>query len=117
MKQLVFIAAVLTFCIYSSYSITIADVYKVTNKSGMVVTGVRISPHDANTWGFNLNVTGNVPANSSFEFTQKVDNANCIYDIRYKCEDGKYYYIQDVDLCNSKNIILPIPEDLNKAEK
>lgn len=118
MKLLIFTAvAILTFCINSSYSISPAEKYKVTNKSGMVVTGVRISPNDANNWGFNLNVTGNVPAGMSFDFTQKVDNANCIYDIRYKCEDGKYYYIQDVDLCSSKTIILPSPTELEKSEE
>ncbi len=110
MKQLIFTAvAFLTLCIFNSSVYTQASLYKVTNSSGMVVTGVRISPNDANTWGFNLNVTGNVAVNKSFEFTQKVDSANCIYDIRYRSEDGKYYYIQDVDLCNTKTIILPNP--------
>lgn len=118
MKQLIFAAvAFLTLCIFSSSANSQTNVYKVTNSSGMIVTGVRISPNDAHTWGFNLNITGNVGVNQSFEFTQKVDSANCIYDIRYRGEDDKYYYVQDVDLCNSKTIILPIPSDINKMEK
>ncbi len=117
MKQLIFTAvALLTLCIFSSSSNSQVERYKVTNNSGMIVTGVRISPNDANTWGFNLNVMGNVAVNKSFEFTLKVDKANCIYDIRYRGEDGKYYFIQDFDMCNSKTIILPVPSDMNKME-
>ena len=118
MKQLIFTAvAFLTLCIFNSASYSQAQVYKVTNNSGMILTGVRVSPNDANNWGFNLNISGNVGINQSFEFTQKIDTANCIYDIRYRGEDDKYYYVQDVDLCNSKTIILPSPADLEKTEE
>lgn len=91
--------------------------YSVTNNSGMIVTGVNLSPNDANTWGLNLNIAGNIAADKSFEFTQPVDKTSCIYDVRYMGEDGKYYYVQDVDLCNSKTIILPAPADMNKTDK
>ena len=118
MKQLIRSAsALLLLLIFSSSAHSQSEVYKVTNKTGMILTGVRISPNDANSWGFNLNIMGNVGVNNSFEFTQKVDSASCIYDIRYRGEDDKYYYVQDVDLCNSKTIILPSPEELKKAEE
>ncbi|MBN8586427.1 MAG: hypothetical protein J0M37_15155 [Ignavibacteria bacterium] len=113
MKQMIFAAAsLLTLCIFSSSSYSQNLVYKVTNNSGMILKGVRVSPNDANNWGFNLNISGKVGINQSFEFTQKVDSTNCIYDIRYRGEDDKYYYMQDVDLCNSKTIILLPPTEL-----
>jgi len=118
MKQLIFSAvALVTLCIFSSSSYSQNQVYKITNNSGMILTGVRISPYDANAWGFNLNISGNVGINQSFEFTQKVDSSNCIYDIRFRGEDDKYHYLKSVDLCASKTIILPSPADLEKNEE
>lgn len=110
MKKLIFAAvALLTLCLINSAPLAQVTTYSVTNSSGMVISGVYLSPNDANLWGTNLNTSGNIAVERSFEFTQAIDPKNCIYDIRYIGEDGKYYYIQDVDLCNSKTIILPNP--------
>lgn len=110
MKKLIFAASVLiALCLFTEVSISQITTYSVTNSSGMIITGVSISPNDANTWGLNLNTAGSIDVNKSFEFTQTTDKTNCIYDIRYQGEDGKYYYIQDVDLCNSDKITLPNP--------
>ncbi len=120
MKRLIFMAsALIALCLFTTLSNAQITTYSVINSSGMVVTGVSISPNDANTWGLNLNTTGNVAVDKSFEFTQTVDKTSCIYDVRYQGEDGKYYYVQDIDLCNSKTILLPNPvkDDMNKMEK
>jgi len=110
MNKFIFAASVLiALCLFTTASNAQVTTYSVTNSSGMVVTGVSLSPNDANTWGLDLNVGGNVAADKSFEFSQPVDKTNCIYDVRYKGEDGKYYYVQDVDLCASKIITLPNP--------
>ncbi|NOS86074.1 MAG: hypothetical protein HOP31_13105 [Ignavibacteria bacterium] len=110
-------AALFVLCLFTVSSNAQITTYSVTNSSGMVVTGVSLSPNDANTWGLSLNAAGSVAVDKSFEFTQPVDKTSCIYDIRYTGEDGKYYYVQDVDLCNSKTIILPAPADMNKTDK
>jgi hypothetical protein len=118
MNKFIFAASVLfALCLFTASSNAQMTTYSVTNSSGMIVTGVSLSPNDANTWGLNLNTTGNIAVDKSFEFTQSVDSKNCIYDIRYMGEDGKYYYVQNVDLCNSKTIILPAPADMKKMEK
>lgn len=110
MKRLIFAATtLLALCLFTEVSNSQITTYSVTNSSGMIVTGVSLSPNDANNWGLNLNTAGNIDVDKSFEFTQTTDKAFCIYDIRYQAEDGKYYYIQDVDLCNSKTITLPNP--------
>lgn len=107
MKQIILSAAVLfTLCLFTTASYSQVNTYTVTNSSDMVVTGVSLSPNDANNWGLNLNTTGNVAANGTFEFSQSIDPANCVYDVRYMAEDGKYYYLQDVDLCTTKTIML-----------
>lgn len=120
MNKFIFAASVLiALCLFTAASNAQITTYSVTNSSGMVVTGVSISPNDANTWGLNLNTTGSVAVDKSFEFTQPVDKTNCIYDIRYQGEDGKYYYVQDVDLCKSTTITLPNPaqDDRGKMNK
>jgi hypothetical protein len=91
--------------------------YTITNGSNMVVTGFSISPNDANKWSDNLNTTGNITANSSFQFTQPVDRANCLYDIRYMTEDGTYYYIQDVDMCTSTSLSLTAADSKDEQRK
>lgn len=119
MNKLIFAAAVLTvLCLFNSVSYSQVTTYSVTNSSGMVITGVSISPNDANTWGLNLNTTGSVAVDRSFDFMHTVDKTNCIYDIRYQGEDGNYYFVENVDLCNTKTIILPSPvKDLNKMDQ
>ena len=118
-KHILAAFALLALCIFTNISSAQITTYSFTNSSGMVITGVSISPNDANTWGLNLNTTGNVAVDKSFEFTQPVDKTNCIYDIRYQGEDGKYYYVQDVDLCKSTTITLPnaAQDDRGKMNK
>ncbi len=108
------LAALLTI---SSATTAQNQTYTITNGSNMVVTGFSISPNDANKWSDNLNTTGNITANSSFQFTQPVDRANCLYDVRYMTEDGTYYYIQDVDLCTSTTLSLSATDSKEEMRK
>lgn len=118
MKHLILSAAVLfALCFFTASSNSQVNTYTVTNSSGMVVTGVSLSPNDANNWGLSLNSTGNVAANGTFTFSQSIDPANCIYDVRYMSEDGTYYYVQDVDLCTTKSITLVSNTDSKKDMK
>jgi hypothetical protein len=110
MKQLILSAAVLfTLCLFTASTSSQVNTYTVTNSSGMVVTGVSLSPNDANNWGLNLNSTGNITSNGTFTFSQSIDPANCLYDVRYMGEDGTYYYVQDVNMCTTKSLTLPAP--------
>lgn len=118
MKQLILSAAVLlTLCFFTASSNSQVNTYTVTNSSGMVVTGVSLSPNDANNWGLSLNSAGNIASNGTFTFSQSVDPANCLYDIRYMGEDGTYYYVQDVDLCTTKTITLVSAPNNDKKMK
>ncbi|HRE10714.1 MAG TPA: hypothetical protein PK605_14900 [Ignavibacteria bacterium] len=119
MKTFIFAASVLfALCLFTTTSSAQVTTYSVTNNSGMVITGVSISPNDANNWGTNLNTTGNVAIDRSFEFTQPLDQTNCVYDVRYQAEDGTYYYVQDVDLCTGTTITLtnPAQDDRGKMK-
>jgi hypothetical protein len=116
MKKLIFPAVVLiALCFFNTAAnAQLTQTYVVTNNSGMVVTGVSLSPNDANNWGLNLNASGNILMDKTFEFKQAVDKNNCVYDIRYTGEDGKYYYVQDVNLCTTTNIVLTKPDTKNE---
>lgn len=117
MKKFIFPAVVLAaLCLFSVSAGAQTQTYTVTNSSGMVITGVSISPNDANLYGLDLNTTGSLALDKSFEFTRPVDKSSCVYDVRYMGEDGKYYYVQDVDLCNSTTLTLPKPGDMKHDE-
>lgn len=118
MKQIIFAATVLfALCLFSTSSFSQITTYTVTNNTGMVLTGVSLSPNDLNTWGTALNTTGNVALNGTFSFNQLADRNNCTYDLRYQAEDGTYYYVQDVDLCNSTTITLSAPVKRDDMDK
>lgn len=110
----IMLAALLTV---SSATMAQSQTYTITNGSNMVVTGFSISPNDANKWSDNLNTTGNITSNGSFQFTQPVDRSNCLYDIRYMTEDGTYYYIQDVDMCTSTTLSLTAADSKDEQRK
>jgi hypothetical protein len=108
LKKIIFPAIVLAaLCLFNAGITAQTQTYTVTNSSGMVITGLSLSPNDLNTWGENMNTTGgSIAADKSFQFTRPVDRSNCIYDVRYQVEDGTYYYVQNVDLCTSTNVML-----------
>ena len=117
MKKFIFLASALfAMCLFTTATSAQVNTYSVTNSSGMVITGVSISPNDANKWGTNLNTTGNVAIDRSFEFTQPLDNTNCVYDVRYQAEDGTYYYVQDVDMCAGTSITLTNPAQHDRGK-
>ena len=92
--------------------------YSVSNQTGLTITAVTISPVDANKWSTNLYSKEKLMNNESFEFKQAVDQANCLYDIKFNTEDGKEQIIRSVDLCKSTSISLAVPEKTDqKMEK
>ena len=99
----IMLAALLTI---SSATMAQNQTYTITNASSMTVTGFSISPSGANTWSDNLNTTGNIAMNNSFQYNHPVDRSNCLHDVRYMTEDGTYYYIQNVDMCTSTSLSL-----------
>jgi hypothetical protein len=112
MKHFIFAAVVLTaLCLFTS-STNSQQTYTVTNSSGMVITGVSLSPRGADTWGSNVNTTGSIMSDQSFQFVHTTDKSNCLYDIRYSSEDGTFYYVRDVDLCNTTTVSLTRPDNL-----
>jgi len=118
MRKTLFISAVLliTF-MFSSDLFAQRKTIKITNNSGMALTGVRVSPADEFQWGFNLLVMGNLANNGSVEFRRKVEEEKCLYDISYKGTDDKEYFVKGVDFCTLTTVILPVPEVGSESEE
>ena len=121
MNKLIFRASLLiAMCLFSASVYSQATIIGLTNSSGMVITSVNLAPAGTNTWGMNINTAGNIAVDRSIEFTQSIEKSSCVYDVRYTGEDGKYYYVQNVDLCKSNAIVLPNPVtniDKTKTDK
>jgi hypothetical protein len=95
----------------------ITQTITVSNKSGMAVTSVFISPAGSNNWGSNISAKAKITNNETFEFKQIVDKANCNYDVKYTGDDGKEYIVNNVDLCSGINITLQNSADIQKTGK
>lgn len=83
--------------------------YTVINNTDMVISGVSLAPSGTNQWGESLAMSGNIAVGKSFEFSQSFDSKNCNHDIRFMGSDGmngKYYYMQNLNLCTTTTISL-----------
>jgi hypothetical protein len=118
MKKTIFISAALFLLMVINQSANAqSKSLTVKNSSGMIVTGVRISPADEFQWGFNLLVTGNLANNGSIKFNETVNPEKCLYDLSYKGNDDKEYFVKGVDLCTTASIELPVPEVGSETEE
>ncbi len=120
MKHIRFWAALLfigLLFIAGTATAQLTQTYMVTNQTGMTITTVSISQNEANKWSTNLLTKDKVLNSESFEFKQSVDKANCVYDIKFMADNGKEYYMQDVNLCNVSTISLVSPDKDQKMDK
>ncbi len=89
----------------------VSKTFRVTNKTGIALTSVRISSANANEWGLELNTMEKFANNTSFDFGHKVDTARCMFDIKFTAEGGTEYFMEDVNFCTAKDIQLIIAEE------
>ncbi len=90
--------------------------FTITNKTGITVTSVYISPAGKNVWGANLYPKRKLENNASFDFSQLVDNNSCSYDVKFRGIDGKDYYDRNVNLCSATGISLLKNDDAMHAK-
>ncbi len=112
MKRVLFLViSSILFLSISTYS-QIDKKIKVTNKSGQIVTSVRLSSNNEYNWSLAVNTMEKVPINQSFDFTWRVaDTSKCIYDLKFTTDAGTDYIMEDLMLCDKTSVIeLMIPE-------
>lgn len=102
------------FCISVSSNSQITQIYTVTNNSGIDLKGFSISPAGTNSWTKNLAYGTSVKKNEIVRFSAKVSKNSCLYDLRYKDEDGIYHYMEGIDLCANTSVSLVSPDNLTK---
>lgn len=118
MKLKLFLAvfALAFFFLSSSVNAQVERKIKLTNKTGIALSSVRISTHESFRWGMDLNTMSTFPINGTIEFRQKVDTNLCAYDIKFADAGGKEYVMQSVDLCKEATVQLMIPEEKSEEK-
>ena len=88
--------------------------YTVINKSGLSVTSIYLRESGAAKWGDNIYTEDNkLKNNSGFQFTQETSSASCSYDVKFVCDNGKEYVLQNLDLCKIAGITLKTDAQTN----
>jgi hypothetical protein len=80
--------------------------FTITNNTGMILIDVFISPDNTNEWGNDVIPKDLILDGETFIFKFSVDEQHCVWDIMFTADNGIKYYMQDVNLCNTINIIL-----------
>jgi len=118
MKLVLFLAiSFILFFNISAFSQTDRKV-KITNKSGEVVTSVRLSSNDQYNWSLSVNTMDKVANNQSFDFVWRInDTSKCIYDLKFTIEAGTDYIIEDIKLCDKNPLIELLKPEQKEPEK
>ncbi len=103
--KVIFFAAIAGALLYSSaYSQNIKDV-KFINKTGMTVTKVFMSPHQANKWSANLLTAGRIASNDAYQVELPARSPNCSWDFKVYDDRNKEYHIDNVNICQMLSVV------------
>ncbi|HRE40942.1 MAG TPA: hypothetical protein PLG90_06380 [Ignavibacteria bacterium] len=81
--------------------------FSITNKTGMTLIDVFISPNESNDWGEDVIPTDMIADGETFNFTfTDVSPDKCMWDIKFNAEDGVEYFMKGVNLCEISTITL-----------
>ncbi len=81
----------------------------VTNKTGMGISAVYISPAGQDSWRLIRSTWNGIYKDETFDFRQSIHKAYCSYDLKFRCDDGKYYYMKNLDMCLDSSFMLTLP--------
>ena len=82
----------------------------VTNKTGMAVSSVYISASGQDSWHMIRSTRNGITKDETFTFRQSAFKVWCKFDLKFRCEDGNYYYMRDLDMCTESSFMLTLPE-------
>ena len=82
----------------------------VTNKTGMGVSAVYISPAGQDSWHLIRSTWNGIYKDETFDFKQSLHKAYCSYDLKFMCDDGNYYYMRNLDMCLESSFMLTLPD-------
>jgi len=110
MKRIIFAAnaLVLLFMLAGSMRAEAQSV-QATNKTGMSLSSVYISPAVQDSWHLIRNTSIGIFKDETFSFYPPHKKLYCKYDFKFLCDDGNYYFMKDVDLCTDSGFLLVIP--------
>lgn len=85
----------------------------ITNKTGMALSSVYISPAGQDSWHLIRSSGMGIYKDETFDFKQSIHKTFCSYDLKFRCDDGNYYYVRNLDMCLESGFMLYLP-DQNK---
>ena len=88
----------------------------VANKTGETVTTVYVSPAGTNSWGTSINTKDKLLSGEMLQYTQKIDNTKCTYDLKFTLDDGKEYIMPNLNLCTGGTILLDKSGEKDKTK-
>ncbi len=108
MKRIIFAVNALVLLFILSAEVQ-AQTVQATNKTGMSLSSVYISPAGQDMWHLIRNTNNGIFKDETFSFRQPHKNLYCKYDFKFLCDDGNYYFMKDVDLCVNSGFSLVLP--------
>ena len=84
---------------------TVSGNFSITNKSGVNVTNVTISPTGDNS-GNSTSFSMSISKDQSIGVDFTVNPEECQYDVRFTDDKGREYLMSGVELCESSEIVL-----------
>jgi hypothetical protein len=109
MRKSLITSAVLLFAILfmsASSNAQPSKTYTIVNKSGMTITSVYYAPAGTTKWEGNISTIENMKNNEGFQYALEADGTNCNFDFKFVGDDGKEYFLRNVDAC--KNAVIKL---------
>ena len=78
---------------------------KFINKTGMTVTRVFMSPHNAAKWSGNLLTAGRIASNDAYQVGIPTGTKNCSWDFRVYDDKNKEYLVSNVNICDMSSVV------------
>lgn len=111
MKLIIAIFAVLLSLIIFSNS-SFADDYTVINKSGTTVTNIFVSNTGTTDWS-RLPVSNSINNGDVFTFNFQSGTEECTFILKFTDSNGQEYLMNEINLCETNEIILTTNESIN----
>jgi len=78
---------------------------KFINKTGLTVSSVFITPHDANKWSRNLLSAGKIENNEAYQILLPRTNTTRYWDIKVFDNKNNAYHINNVDISDMSSAV------------
>ncbi|MBZ0203014.1 MAG: hypothetical protein IT281_01520 [Ignavibacteria bacterium] len=108
MKQFSIGIAVLFLFVFIGSTVYSGE-YNLVNKSGTTVTGIYVLGSGSPSWS-RLPVTSSINNGEKVTFDFQAGAENCVYSLKFTDTNGKEYFMDNINICETSEIILAVNE-------